>query len=389
MLASIIVFVVIARTLGVSEYGQFAAIFALVLMLVPFANLGAGHLLMRDISHGVDPQRALSCALRRVTAGGTLALLAILVVGHLLLPAVDWRVTALIAVAEFFASSTIEIRALRAFAQNEVRNAAVVRTVAALGKIGAATLALTFSQFFSIDLLIWAQIYTSCCLLVVIIAVNRDLRSVASPGPKVSARELFTGLPFSLNMGASYIQDDADKVILLREAGPEVAGLYAAAYRLLNLAYIPLRAGLSISYPRMLQASSNSNASVWTLLRRVIVLTTSYGLLAALAVAVVSPVLPQLLGDQYEESVGMLIALCWLPIAKAIELPIADSLTSTGHQWSRVSGQGFGAVTNIALNIFLIPTFSWTGAIWATAISQFVTITLLMWLAARARRRDA
>lgn len=43
-------FVIIARSLGVDDYGVFTGVVALALILSPFSNLGLGHTLVKKVS---------------------------------------------------------------------------------------------------------------------------------------------------------------------------------------------------------------------------------------------------------------------------------------------------------------------------------------------------
>ena len=47
-----------------------------------------------------------------------------------------------------------------------------------------------------------------------------------------------------------------------------------------------------------------------------------------------------------------------------------DALTGAGHQEVRTAAQIGVALLNIALNLALIPAFSWQGAAWASIVSD-------------------
>ena len=46
-------FIIIARSLGVNDYGAFTGIVALALIISPFSNLGLGHTLVKKVSRDI------------------------------------------------------------------------------------------------------------------------------------------------------------------------------------------------------------------------------------------------------------------------------------------------------------------------------------------------
>src|SRR4051812_24392471 len=81
-------FIVIARLLGPTQYGAFTAVIALVAILAPFASLGFGNLLIKNVVR--DRSTFAVCwgnALLVAAVSGSLLLGAVLLVGRVALPA--------------------------------------------------------------------------------------------------------------------------------------------------------------------------------------------------------------------------------------------------------------------------------------------------------------
>ena len=57
-----------------------------------------------------------------------------------------------------------------------------------------------------------------------------------------------------------------------------------------------------------------------------------------------------------------------LPLLRWSHYLAADSLTGAGHQGRRTACQVGVAVINVGLNLWLIPAYSWTGAVIATLV---------------------
>src|SRR5271154_6364860 len=80
-------FIEIARSLGVRNYGAFVGVVALVGIVYPFASLGSGNLLIKNVAR--DKKLFSSYwgrALVFTAVCGTLLLVAVSVVAHFMLP---------------------------------------------------------------------------------------------------------------------------------------------------------------------------------------------------------------------------------------------------------------------------------------------------------------
>jgi O-antigen/teichoic acid export membrane protein len=100
---------------------------------------------------------------------------------------------------------------------------------------------------------------------------------------------------------------------------------------------------------------------------------------------VAAPIVPIVLGKDYARAVEALRWLALLPLFKSIHYFLADSLTGAGYQRIRTAGQIGVAVFNVALNLWLIPAYSWRGAAWsslasdgALALTMYVAVMYIM-----------
>ncbi|HXJ29779.1 MAG TPA: polysaccharide biosynthesis C-terminal domain-containing protein, partial [Gemmatimonadales bacterium] len=78
-----------------------------------------------------------------------------------------------------------------------------------------------------------------------------------------------------------------------------------------------------------------------------------------------------------------------LPTLRAVHSFAADALTGAGHQELRTAAQVGVAAFNIALNLILIPAYSWVGAAWASLASDgALAVSLWSILIVLARHAD-
>jgi O-antigen/teichoic acid export membrane protein len=196
--------------------------------------------------------------------------------------------------------------------------------------------------------------------------------------------EFAEGCYFSVSQSAQSIYNDIDKTMLTRMSTLDAVGIYAAAYRLIDAAFIPIRSLLYAAYPRFFQHGSTGITGSTRYARRLLPRSGGYGILACTALMVFAPLVPRVLGKEYVTAVEAVRWLAPIIFFRSIHYFFADSLTGAGYQGRRTAMQASIAALNVALNLWLIPLYSWRGAAWASLASDgslmvglYVVIVLL------------
>jgi O-antigen/teichoic acid export membrane protein len=176
--------------------------------------------------------------------------------------------------------------------------------------------------------------------------------------------------------------------MLARLGSLDGVGVYAAAYRVVDMAFIPMRALLTASYARFFQAGEHGLAESVALARRLLVPSLGIASAAALLLVLGADLVVLLLGPEYSAAVGFLRLLALIPVLRAVHYLAADALTGAGLQGVRTVAQLGVAGFNVALNVVLIPTLGVYGAVW-TSIASDATLGVVLWVIVRRRlRRD-
>jgi O-antigen/teichoic acid export membrane protein len=384
-----IYFVVIARTLGISEFGALAAAIALVSILVPYAAWGSGNLLVMGVSR--DPSsfsRHFGNALLFI--GGSCFVLVPLAVGAaaLFIPQVPAEAVLFFAVADLCFARVADIGSMAFQALDEFGWMAAlsllapsVRCVAAIIFAVAAT---------SHSLVVWASLYLVGSAVAGLTAYVIVWRRLGPPRaqPRLIPGELKIGGYFAVSLSASSIYGDIDKTMLARLGTLSATGVYAAADRAVGMAFLPIGALLAAAYARFFRAGvggmRGSVAYAW----RLTPIAVGYGAVAGVVIYVLAPLAPHILGSDFEDSVAALRWLAPIPVLSALYYLPADALTGANGQGIRTLLQLIAAGLNVGLNLLLIPDHSWRGAAWSTLISlAFLAVSL--WTAALLLRRSA
>lgn len=381
LLLQSVYFVIIARVLGPEQYGKFVGATALVAILGPFASLGSGNLLVKNVSRS----RTLfneywgNALLVTFVSSSALTLL-IVIVGRTLLPeTISPLLVFVLSISDLFFLRIMET-AGQAFQSIHL----LIRTAQLSILLGVTRLiaALALVSFFQKPgALSWAFLYLISTAITALLGVLLVHRILGMPKLAMSRikPEIAEGLYFSVSLSAQTVYNDIDKTMLARLSTLEATGIYAAAYRLIDVAFVPVRSLLAASYAKFFQHGASGLSGSMDLAKRLTPFAGAYGIAAGLGLFLFAPVVPYVLGHEYAGAVEALRWLAPLPFLKALHYFAADTLTGAGFQGLRSVLQLIVAVFNVLANIWLIPLYSWKGAAWSSLASDGL-LMLSLWL---------
>ena len=365
-------FIEIARSLGATNYGAFVGVVALVGIAYPFGPLGAGNLLIKHVAR--DRSQFARCwghALVTIGVCGSVLLAVVLAASRFALPgSIPARLVLLVAGADLFGLNLVTVsgQAFQAFEQ--LHWTAALNVLLSAGRLLGAVILISIHTRPSA--LQWGYLYfgasaAAAVVAVLLVSVRLGLPVFSSPRTFAELRE---GFYFSAGLSAQTVYNDIDKTMLARLSTLDAAGIYGAAYRLIDVSFVPISALLSSAYPSFFRAGargiSASFAYAKPLLLRALVYSSSVCCLLILCAGL----LPRIIGAEYAASAEALRWLAPLPILKGLHYFFSDSLTGAGFQPVRTSVQAGVAVFNVLLNLWLIPAYSWRGAAWSSLASD-------------------
>jgi O-antigen/teichoic acid export membrane protein len=232
----------------------------------------------------------------------------------------------------------------------------------------------------------WSAVYLAGSILAALIAVAWVTFSLGKP--KLALHRIrgegAQGFYFSVSLSAMTVYNDIDKTMVARLATLEAAGVYAAAYRIIDVAFIPVRALLSATLPGFFRTGAGGIQASMRYGKQMLIKVLPYSLFAFAACMIGAPLAPRILGRQYADITEALRWLALLPALKTLHYFIADALTGAGHQGTRTLIQIGVAAFNVLINLWIIPAYGWRGAAWSSiasdgllALSLLFIVTLL------------
>jgi O-antigen/teichoic acid export membrane protein len=385
-------FILIARLLGPSEYGVYAGAFAITSILGQYSAMGSGTLFLRYVT--ANPKQfsiywgniLVTTTVASVVIVAALALLS----GKVVAPGAR-AITLLAAVANCFCFQLtacaarvfqtfeqLRITAGLTLANNFARTLAAAVMLIALHRASAcqwsvATLALSF-------------LTATLSVLVVTVRFGRPAFSFDQV-----RRNLLEGFGYSFASSTATAYNDVDKAMLGYYGMNAANGIYSMAYRIIDVATIPVLAVREAAMPQFFRTGIAGIRSAAPFAFRLLQRTIPLGVLAALAILVTAPLVPHLAGSGFQETVPALRWLCLVPFFRSLHQMSGSAITGSGFQRYRTISQVLAVGLNVGLNVWLIPRYGWLGAAWSSlatdgmlAVVNCGTLAVMYWFAGQA-----
>lgn len=379
-------FVLLARLLGVFEYGVFAGTFAIVNTLTPYSALGASMLFMRHLAVDTELAGAYWGNSLLTTTGFTiLSILGTLLLafGIHVISRPGMLLVLLVANCLFLQITTLG--GMMMFTLGNARISAILNLLGHFSRvIVLVVMKLTMGHAnafqWSIGILIGSAAAAGVVLYVVRQAIGKTRYDVG-----LLRRRSAEGLGFAFAGTTDAVYNDLDKIMLSHYGMNLQNGFYTLAYRIVDFATSPIFA-LTMA---VMQKHFVLTRSRIRLMIRLTIKSLTVSVLLGLAVAagtwIASPLVPAIAGRDFSGAVAVLKLLCWLPLIRAVHQACGSTVTGLGHQNWRTGAQSLVAVFNVALNVLWIPSFGWRGAVWSTLASDGLlavlnTLLLLMFV---------
>lgn len=194
------------------------------------------------------------------------------------------------------------------------------------------------------------------------------------------------GLPFMISALGVVVYMKSDILMLEWLTSSFDVGQYSTAVRITETLYfLPLVLSQTLM-PRILNSTSLLPDQILSNTKQLYRQSWILGfLMTAITLFVFPPLSSLILGSQYS-SVG-LILIYLAPASFAVSLGTASSFWLNANGYGRVAAQRsfLGAISNLALNYFLIPTYGPVGAAIATSVSYIISVLVIGLLDQRLR----
>jgi len=162
-----------------------------------------------------------------------------------------------------------------------------------------------------------------------------------------------------------------DQIMLGQMVGDKAVGLYSAATRISEVWYfIPMAMASSVS-PAIYAAKEVSESLYYRRIEQFLRLLSWLSIVVAVPMSFLSgTIITVLFGKSYEASASILAIHIWASLFVFMGVGTSSWFIAEGLTQFALRRTITGAITNVFLNIFLIPAYGGVGAAIATVISQ-------------------
>jgi PST family polysaccharide transporter len=385
MLLAMLVTAWLARYLGPTRFGFFNFAHALVVLFTLIATLGLDSVVIRDIvREPANRSRILANAFVLRLAAAAIAVALCIVIITILRPG-DGEALRLVAVLalsllpmgyeviDYSYQADVNARPVVLIRNSVFVFCALVRLAVIVSQAGLITIAATFvlePVLFAIFLQMRAR---------------RDhLKLRLSEVSLADCRHLLAQCwPLMISSASIAIYMRVDQLMLAQIAGDHETGIFSAAVRLSESWYLIPMALMASTAPILTGILQRSREDYERELLRTARVLTGFGLAAALALALAAPIVIHVVyGKGFSASASVLAIHAWAGVFVCLGVISNNWLVNTGNTRYIMYQTVVGALTNVLLNVVLIPPFGAVGAALATVASYCVAAFLCNGLAA-------
>ncbi|HEY8610141.1 MAG TPA: lipopolysaccharide biosynthesis protein [Roseomonas sp.] len=324
------------RFLGPEGYGLFASLTAITVAVSCFVGWGCDQMLIRAVAADrTKLQGWLGHSLIAITgtalAMGTVcfAVLAVLDIG-----AIGTGPLLAVLMADLLLARYANLCIAVYMATGEATRQSTVTVL--IGACRLVAIALAAAMPGELPLAEWAWWYAGSSAVAAGLCLGLAVHDHGLPRWTWVAGLTGDGFAFSAESALQASIKDLDKPIIAAILGPAAAGLYAAAFRIIDTLSLPIRALGYAIYPRLFRMAAEGREACVELALRLLPLGVGVGLAGAAGVLIFAGLLPWIFGAAYEELPWLTRLLTPMPALFAAYVVGADALSAIGRQSVRL-----------------------------------------------------
>lgn len=380
--AQMVTFAILARYLGVEQFGLYAIITAVTNVGVQLCGLGSQESLVRRVAQdqGMYP-RMLGHAYILSAASG----LVLVALGMAILPVVapisddlatTLGATALILVANILLLKVIALATQSFIAHSQFASANRIEVLFAVARTIAAVLGCVVFGVSTVAEWAWWHFASHAVVAAAALMVARRLGRAQWT---IVREEVRLGFLFSTQFLFKAVRGNADLLVLGAVASAEILGSYSIVRRLVESSYLSVEALNRLIYPGSAAIAASGIHNAVGRIRQVLVASLAISFGSAAALFVLAPFLPLVFGAEYVSLVWLTRALCWIVILMAIYAVSLEALGAAGLQGARAAIWNTGNI----LGAGLMALATWRWGIDGTLASYFaveIGIAIAAWI---------
>lgn len=386
----------LAFIFGPKEYGTYVTVSALIIILSPICGLGFNSILTKIIATNDNRFPAIFGNTIKITLYSYVILI---ILGEIIIftlykePSIAMMLFLFLSLADLLLLKLCEMAAQIFIAREKVKISAHIQNLISLIRFFSVIIIYLISLRveLSISLIQWSLFYFILSFLFTSIVLIYTLKNNKKPifKEKIRFSLIKEGVFFSIGLSSQGIYNDVDKTIIGKYASAETTGFYGFAYKILDVLFIPIKAILSLYFPKFFKVGKQEGIKGTSkLAKKLLVPLTVFNIfICLLAFYTIPYLLSNFFGGQYIGSIEIFKWLLPIVFLRNIHYILADALTGAGYQKERSIVQVIVAVINFILNVIFIKLYAVQGAIFVSILSDALMVTLIFILLLMKRKK--
>ncbi len=359
-IAQLATFAILARSLGTEQFALYVTITAFTNVAVQICGFGVQECIVRRVARDPSDQPRMMGHALILTTGSFLVLF---IIGLAALPFIvpttgnEWETLgslALLLISNVFILRFVSLATSSYLARSNFVVANTLEISFGLIRLVAALLGCLVFKVDSVAA--WSMWYFAAHAIVALAAVPLIWR-LGAPHYTIVREELKIGALFSTQFIFKAIRQNTDLLVLGMFTSAEIVGSYGVARRVLDSSYLSVEALNRLIYPGSAVALMNGFHHAYGRVVKVATAAVVISGAAAVAVFVLSPLMPVLFGDEYPSMVAFTRILCWVVVPMAIGSVALEAFGAAGRQDIRAiiyNSANIGAALLVAGAIYLL-----------------------------------
>lgn len=371
----------VARLLEPQQFGAFAGVAALAVLLGTLATFGTHLVLIGEMAKDHARQvQVLAYAIPTTLVCGGILLVAFLSICALTLQGngIGWQVLLAIGIAEMLLQPLSLLAVAKLLALERTAQSQLLQTLPLLLRLVAACAVFALQPGDTLAMYGYGYCIASVIALVVTVVCLPQVWLHPRQWRRPSVVELRESASFAVLNITAMGPAELDKTLAAKLLPPVASGLYAAGARVVGAVTLPVIALMLSAMPRLFRDGQKQTQRTARLLRWIFAATTLYSMVLAATLWWCAPLFVWVLGEKYK---GVDEVVRWLCIAvpgMALRIAAGSALMTLGKPWMRAGFELGGIVVLVAAagmltvhgNIHAMPLAlacaEWTMAIWGS-----------------------
>ncbi len=370
--------IVIARYLGVSDYGIFGFALSMSMMFSVITDFGMSTHIIRSVS--VDNSIVSKYLGNAIPLKFILSILYLVVVFIILLISnqniIVIYVTLLFCI-ECVIKNFVGLLSGMFQAYEKGKYPAIANTLLAVFTLVFIVMVVVFNL--GLNGITWAYILANAVSLLYIVYALRNFITIPkfSFDKKFWVKLLKWGMPFAITGIFYTIYYSIDVVMLEQMVGAYATGIYNATYKLLDVLTLFYSIYTAVIFPIMSKQFKNQKSLLVASFEK----STKYLSMITIPLAIgclfySKYIIHFIYGFQYGDASSVLNILIWTVCFLFINGAASNELNASHKEYSVTKIYIVAAIFNVVLNLFLIPNYSYIGASIATVLSEILILFL-------------